>query len=82
MNTLFDTRLPRNSYYPRNPSHTTNTSLDQSAVHGPCGWLRFPRSGGYWGVTLDVSVLELVSCEGGEWKIQSKNQVKEWKIQS
>ena len=28
------------------------------------------------------SVLELVSCEGGEWKIQSKNQVKEWKIQS
>ena len=22
------------------------------------------------------SILELVSCEGGEWKIQSKNQVR------
>ena len=29
---------------------------------------------------VTCSVLEFVSCEGGEWKIQLKNLVKEWKF--
>ena len=54
-------------------------TVGAGVVKGSDGGLQTSDDGGQ---QVGGSFLEIVSCEGGEWKIQSKNQVKEWKIQS